>query len=644
MIIRAIFILLILNVFCNEISAQRDTSYNLLWKIKKEGIPSKGYLFGTMHVADERAFDFADSVMLALDECDVFAIEVHPDSIILATLELMMEADTVNYFKKNMLDSEYENFLKEFSKKNKLDFEDLDSKHPLNINTFDRRYKGRTDKSTFVDLHLYGVAKTLDKEIIGLEPIENQLEIIYKRTLKRARIGIKQDSVLERLYLNQLLESYNKGNLEDMNEVLGNGFTDSKWMIKRNRDMVQTIMNTLDQRSLFAAVGAGHLMGSSSIISMLKENGYKVERVKPTFTGVAENYKIDSANIPWEILVDVKGGYQIKFPRDFLTLDRSIPYHSEIGLDTLNVRIRLKTDLTNMRNVIISYSDFPTGYYLESRASTYEMIEEELVSQGSRITSFEDVEHMGNEGRLYRILVRGNYHLVLHVFVRGNRVYRIIDQNLTAGKKIKDEKALIRNLKLLPYAKSTIKQKRFRDFSLPYFNRGIMEIDDVLERNTFLKNGFTWYANDPTTGNTLTVSVYGIKDLLSINNLDSFYKDYAYFNTSWNDTIVSAHSISEGGIKGYETLTSNQYGDAYIRSRYWFSDSHAILYSIYSDSIGVYCDNSNSFITAKLIDEALSQKKLLENKTPQIITDLYSADSLVSAAAIDALQYNTIYD
>lgn len=69
-------------------SGQSRSNYSLLWQISGNGLASPSFLFGSAHVKDNRAFQFSDSVMLALEACDLFALEIHPDSML---IELMNE-------------------------------------------------------------------------------------------------------------------------------------------------------------------------------------------------------------------------------------------------------------------------------------------------------------------------------------------------------------------------------------------------------------------------------------------------------------------------------------------------------------------------------------------------------------------------
>lgn len=68
-------------VFVIHLFSQTSTTEStMLWRISGKGIKTS-YLYGTMHVRDARAFDFADSVLVAFGKCESFATEVHPDSL-----------------------------------------------------------------------------------------------------------------------------------------------------------------------------------------------------------------------------------------------------------------------------------------------------------------------------------------------------------------------------------------------------------------------------------------------------------------------------------------------------------------------------------------------------------------------------------
>src|SRR4051812_19040402 len=96
-----IIIISLFSVFISSnVNAQKTrVKYNLLWKISGNGLNKPSYLFGTMHLRDKRVFDFSDSVLVKLQECDAFAMEVIPDSILVVLFDHIMKEkkDTTNY-------------------------------------------------------------------------------------------------------------------------------------------------------------------------------------------------------------------------------------------------------------------------------------------------------------------------------------------------------------------------------------------------------------------------------------------------------------------------------------------------------------------------------------------------------------------
>ena len=91
------FIIVCICFICTQgFSQQSRSNYNLLWKISGNGLKKPSYLFGTMHLKDKRVFDFSDSVLVKLDECPAFAMEILPDSIIRALFTTYLSPDTKN--------------------------------------------------------------------------------------------------------------------------------------------------------------------------------------------------------------------------------------------------------------------------------------------------------------------------------------------------------------------------------------------------------------------------------------------------------------------------------------------------------------------------------------------------------------------
>ncbi|MEM7329178.1 MAG: TraB/GumN family protein [Pseudomonadota bacterium] len=85
--------------------------------------------------------------------------------------------------------------------------------------------------------------------------------------------------------LDLLVDEWADGDIQGIAKLVANpdgyGFTDAAYqalLVKRNQAWVPQIEAMLDQPgSIFIAVGAGHLAGPDSVITMLRDKGYEIE-------------------------------------------------------------------------------------------------------------------------------------------------------------------------------------------------------------------------------------------------------------------------------------------------------------------------------------------------------------------------------
>ena len=106
---------------------QKDerADYKLLWRITGNGLKSPSYLFGTMHVRDERVFQFSDSVLVALNSCKAFSAEIDFDDYIVQILERSSKGKESNQLKNQLTDEEYQLVKNKLQKEAGIDLEKL---------------------------------------------------------------------------------------------------------------------------------------------------------------------------------------------------------------------------------------------------------------------------------------------------------------------------------------------------------------------------------------------------------------------------------------------------------------------------------------------------------------------------------------
>jgi len=346
---KRLLLILLTSILCLSVSAQKKQKhYNLLWQIKGKQSSEPSFLFGTMHVADERAFNYSDSVMLAIDKADAFALEAQPDEMVSALFsEMFTSSDTTNLVKDILTKEEYEQLAKRVEAEMGIPLDQLNLNNPLLIEIMLERSHREflkdslnigygTDMSTFVDAYLNGIAKTLDKNIYGLEKIDDQLAIFtniskeeQRKSLLRSIDTTMGKKVMMRMMEEQLIKVYNEGNIEKIEQFVGKKWIEDSVMVKRNHVMAESIDSILQKENLFAAVGAAHLPGEKGVIKLLEAKGYQLSPVKATFTGVADQYKIDYSNQEWETYTDNESGFSVETPAELFEFNM----FEKLGMD-----------------------------------------------------------------------------------------------------------------------------------------------------------------------------------------------------------------------------------------------------------------------------------------------------------------------
>lgn len=283
--------ILCLSVFCffsAEISAQKNTHYHsLLWKISGNGLAKDSYLFGTMHTKDKTVFNFSENFNYAFNKAEIFAMEIALSNEMYTGIFNMMMADE-NYNIHNYLsDAEYtklDNWLKkEYGFKLKM-FEKI---KPIFLYVMTNKASVGMRNEPFLDEYLAKEAEKKDKEIVGLETIEEQVAaldfISIEEQFKMILQSISHQKKEEKAY-KQLQKTYVKQDLDKMLKLIReSSISDAVYknlIDDRNATMVTRMLPLLKEKSTFIAVGAGHLPGEQGIINLLRKQGYSVVAIQ----------------------------------------------------------------------------------------------------------------------------------------------------------------------------------------------------------------------------------------------------------------------------------------------------------------------------------------------------------------------------
>ncbi|MCU0443645.1 MAG: TraB/GumN family protein [Microscillaceae bacterium] len=263
------------------------SNYQLLWEITGNGLSKPSYVFGSMHLQDPRVFEFSDSMFIKLAECEAFATEIQIDSLI----------EGLDKYYLNLTFDEWA-VHKKTKKRTRKSWGFLDLKPQTG------------DKPTFLDAYLAGIAKRSGKLMCGLEKLDDY----FRGTIEDGGEDYEYTD-RESPEIKKFIETYQTGNLSEIANMTmeRNPWYDSM-MVKRNVIMVASMKDIMEKHTLFAVVGAAHLVGETGLVRLFEKEGFKMRAVSPIFTGLAEKFQPQYTQLNWYDIHNPEGGYKISMP------------------------------------------------------------------------------------------------------------------------------------------------------------------------------------------------------------------------------------------------------------------------------------------------------------------------------------------
>jgi uncharacterized protein len=271
-------------VLVSSAAGSQENRKSLLWEISGNGLKRASYLYGTMHTADNRVFEFKDGVMEAFEACETLALELDIGGIIRQDIFQKLIMDS-NLTIQSLLPSEDYKLLSEFFrdslKQNILLFNKM---QPLFVAGLVSQRHLKNDRKEALDLYFYSLAKERNKEIAGLETMEEQIatfrSVPYQKQAETLLDAVKNSSSNER-EAKDILQYYIAGDLDKLLEMttemeIAGEFKDA-FLTRRNRNMTYRAEALMIEKPVFIAVGAAHLAGDEGIIALLRKRGYSVE-------------------------------------------------------------------------------------------------------------------------------------------------------------------------------------------------------------------------------------------------------------------------------------------------------------------------------------------------------------------------------
>lgn len=257
----------------------------LLWEISGNGLTTKSYLYGTIHVMPKEKFSISPKIQNAFQNTSVLALEVKLKMSIFKQLKIakksfLPQGKTLkNYLSENDF-LRLKTYCIDSIKITETKFNKYIHLKPFFFSSLISQEQ--MGEISSYEIELDKMAKSQRKRRMGLESIEYQLETINKMSIEdQVKMMMDEIDVNPSTQFNDLLTLYLKEDLNGLYKAVtaeSNEIPDfnQNFLVKRNTNWIPIIEKQISKKATFIAVGAAHLSGENGVIQLLKSKGYQV--------------------------------------------------------------------------------------------------------------------------------------------------------------------------------------------------------------------------------------------------------------------------------------------------------------------------------------------------------------------------------
>lgn len=263
-------------------------STSLLWRIEPQAGGHVGYVFGTVHSRDARAYAHQPLAIKAMGACT--AVHGELDLVSTATHAQVKPADLVMPNGTRLSDlysrRRYARVRKALQQKAAgLGFL-LERVKPFYVMAMLSEGQMRADSALVLDEQILRHAAELGKTTGGLETLDEQLNAIDAIPLAEQAAMLYDEAMNDhgQRDMDRMLDAYaaadTSGIMAMMKDEAGMDALDRALITDRNKLMTHRMDSLLMQGPVFFAIGSAHLPGSTGVLNLLKARGYRLEAVR----------------------------------------------------------------------------------------------------------------------------------------------------------------------------------------------------------------------------------------------------------------------------------------------------------------------------------------------------------------------------
>ena len=285
----------------------------------------------------------------------------------------------------------------------------------------------------------------------------------------------------------------------------------------------------------------------------------------------------------WKVFKNDIGAFSVNLPTEPKDMSKESPNPLDEDGDPYKIQMYSSVDEKNESFYLLRYNDMPNGYYLKDREAGFNSIQDNLEGKAVLLAGPTEIKLGDVEGREIEVMIKGNYHAIMRVYIRGNRIYVLMAQKLNTTDKISRNDEFFKTFKFEPYAKAEpiTFQPAENTFKVSLFGNVKTILDTVGFESSRVKQTKNYYSVNPMSGGLYQINSGDLQDYVQIKDLNEFYDEHITLYMEWNDTIMSQKEIKVDGKPGMEYMLQNL--DSKIKERYqlWLDNDLLFVMTAY---------------------------------------------------------------
>ena len=257
----------------------------LLWEISGNGLKQPSYIFGTFHMMCKEDIVFSETLRKAVASSNEGYFEMDlDDPVNTFGAILYMNMKGGKSLQDLYTEEEYKRLSVYFADSVKMPLTMFKRMKPMMLEALLYPKMLACKNMSGVEQELMKLAKDEKKEVKGFEDIKFQSSVFDSIPYDKQARGLLKtiDSIGEyKKYFDTMVQVYKSQRITEIETLFTKtefGMEDNMDILlyDRNKNWIAQLRTILPKKSIFAAVGAGHLVGDQGVLELLRKEGYTV--------------------------------------------------------------------------------------------------------------------------------------------------------------------------------------------------------------------------------------------------------------------------------------------------------------------------------------------------------------------------------